>query len=88
MKTDTLSKWLVPAVGFVIGLLMAAALLGQHASLWQAGLSFVIVAAYALVFGFCNPGATRPAFFRACLWTSAGSRSTTERSLWPPSSSP
>jgi uncharacterized membrane protein len=48
MKTDTLSKWLVPAVGFVIGLLMAAALLGQHASVWQAGLSFVIVAAYAL----------------------------------------
>jgi hypothetical protein len=32
MKADTLSKWLVPAVGFVIGLLMAAALLGQHAS--------------------------------------------------------
>jgi hypothetical protein len=52
MKTDmlnrTLSKWLVPAVGFVIGLLMAAALLGQHATLWQAGLSFGIVAVYAL----------------------------------------
>ena len=48
MKMDTLSKWLVPAVGFVIGLLMAAALLGQHASVWQAGLSFVIVAAYAM----------------------------------------
>ena len=48
MKTDTLSKWLVPTVGFVIGLLMAAALLGQHASVWQAGLSFVIVAAYAM----------------------------------------
>jgi Na+/H+ antiporter NhaD/arsenite permease-like protein len=45
---DTLSKWLVPAAGFVIGLLMAAALLGQHASVWQAGLSFVIVAAYAM----------------------------------------
>jgi hypothetical protein len=48
MKTETLSKWLVPAVGFVIGLLMAAALLGQHASVWQAGLAFVIVAGYAL----------------------------------------
>ncbi len=43
-----LGKWLVPAVGFVIGLLMAAALLGQHATLWQAGIAFGIVAVYAL----------------------------------------
>ena len=35
-----LSNWLVPAVGFVIDLLMAAALLGQHATLWQAGISY------------------------------------------------
>jgi cobalamin synthase len=42
------SKWVVPAVGFVIGLLMAAALLGRHASLGQAAVAFVIVAGYAI----------------------------------------
>ena len=43
-----LSKWLVPAVGFVIGILMAAAMLGHQASLGQAVLAFAIVAAYAI----------------------------------------
>ena len=47
MKT-TMSKWAVPAVGFIIGLLMAAAILGRGATPFQAGISFVIVAAYAV----------------------------------------
>jgi hypothetical protein len=42
------SKWFVPAVGFVIGILMAAAELGRNAAPWQAALAFAIVAAYAL----------------------------------------
>ena len=42
------SKWFVPVVGFVIGILMAAAELGRNAAPWQAALSFAIVAAYAL----------------------------------------
>jgi hypothetical protein len=42
------SKWLVPAVGFVIGILMAAAELGRNAAPWQAALAFAIVAVYAL----------------------------------------
>ena len=46
--TTRLSKWLVPAVGFVLGLLMAFALLGRHASLGQAAVAFVIVAGYAI----------------------------------------
>jgi hypothetical protein len=43
-----MSRWVVPAVGFVLGLLMAAALLGRHASLGQAAVAFVIVAGYAI----------------------------------------
>jgi len=43
-----MSKWFVPAVGFVIGLLMAAAELGRQAAPWQVALEFAIVAAYAL----------------------------------------
>ena len=42
------SRWLVPAVGFVLGLLIAAAELGRSASPWQAALLFAIVAGYAL----------------------------------------
>ena len=42
------SKWFVPAVGFVIGILMAAAELGRNAAPGQAALAFAIVAAYAL----------------------------------------
>jgi hypothetical protein len=44
----TLSKWLVPAVGFVLGVLIAAAEMGRNASPWQAALAFTIVAGYAL----------------------------------------
>jgi hypothetical protein len=44
----TFSKWLVPAAGFVLGLLIAAAELGRSASPWQAAISFAIVAGYAL----------------------------------------
>ncbi len=46
--TTGMNRWLVPAVGFVIGLLMSAALLGKHAAPWQAVLTFAIVAGYAL----------------------------------------
>jgi len=44
-----MSRWVVPAVGFVLGLLMAAALLGRQASLAQAAIAFAIVAGYALL---------------------------------------
>ena len=43
-----LSKWFVPAVGVVIGILMAAAMLGHQATMGQALLAFAIVAAYAI----------------------------------------
>jgi hypothetical protein len=44
----SLSKWFVPAVGFVLGLLIAAAEMGRGASLGQAALAFAIVAGYAI----------------------------------------
>ncbi len=44
----TLSRWFVPAVGFVLGILIAAAELGRNGSPWQAALAFAIVAGYAL----------------------------------------
>lgn len=44
----TLSRWFVPAVGFVLGILIAAAEMGRDASPWQAALAFAIVAGYAL----------------------------------------
>jgi hypothetical protein len=44
----TLSKWFVPAVGLVLGLLIAAAEMGRDAQPWQAVLAFAIVAGYAL----------------------------------------
>lgn len=46
--TTRMSRWLVPAVGVVLGLLIAAAELGRTASPWQAVLAFAIVAGYAL----------------------------------------
>jgi len=46
--TTGLTKWVVPAVGFVLGLLFAAAELGRQASLAQAAVAFAIVAAYAI----------------------------------------
>jgi hypothetical protein len=48
MDVAKLSKWFVPAVAFVIGLLMAAAELGGRATPLQAGIAFAIVAGYAL----------------------------------------
>jgi len=50
--STSISKWLVPVVGLVIGLLMAAALLGHDASPGQALLAFAIVAGYALALRF------------------------------------
>jgi hypothetical protein len=44
----TLGKWFVPAVGLLLGLLIAAAELGRNASLWQAVVAFAIVAGYVL----------------------------------------
>ena len=46
--TTRMSRWVVPAAGFVLGLLMAVALMGRHASLGQAAVAFVIVAGYAV----------------------------------------
>jgi hypothetical protein len=46
--TTGMSKWVVPAVGVVLGLLFAAAELGRQASLGQAALTFAIVAGYAI----------------------------------------
>jgi cobalamin synthase len=46
--STSMSKWLVPAVGFVLGLLFAAALMGRQASPVQAVIAFAIVAGYAL----------------------------------------
>ena len=38
----------MPAVGFVLGLLIAAALMGRNASLGQGAVAFVVVAGYAI----------------------------------------
>ena len=43
-----MSKWMVPVVGMVLGLLIAAAELGREGSLAQAAVAFVIVAGYAI----------------------------------------
>ena len=47
--TTAMSRWTVPIVGFVLGLLIAASTLGSNASPAQAALAFAIVAAYAVV---------------------------------------
>ena len=47
MRT-TMSKWAVPAFGFAIGLLMAAATLARGATPLEAVIAFAIVAGYAL----------------------------------------
>lgn len=44
----TMSRWVVPIFGFVLGLLFAAAELGRQASLGQAVVAFVVVAGYAI----------------------------------------
>lgn len=46
--TTQVSKWLVPLVGLVLGLLIAAAELVRDASPAEAAISFAIVAGYAL----------------------------------------
>ena len=46
--TTSMSRWFVPAVGFVLGLLIAAAEMGRNASPGQAALAFAIVAGYAI----------------------------------------
>ena len=46
--TTSMSRWVVPAVGFVLGLLIAAAEMGRNASPWQAAVAFAIVAGYAI----------------------------------------
>jgi len=46
--TTSMYKWVVPAVGFVLGLLIAAAEMGRNASPGQAALAFAIVAGYAI----------------------------------------
>ena len=46
--TTNMSKWVVPIVGFVLGILIAAAELGRQASPAQAAFAFAIVAAYAI----------------------------------------
>jgi len=47
--TKTITRWLVPAVALVLGLLIAASLLGPDASPAQAAVAFAIVAGYAIV---------------------------------------
>ena len=46
--TTRMSRWLVPALALVLGLLIAAAELGRHASVLQAAIAFAIVAGYAI----------------------------------------
>ena len=46
--TASMSKWFVPIVGFVLGILIAAAELGRDANPAQAAVAFAIVAAYAI----------------------------------------
>lgn len=46
--TTRMSSWIVPLTGLVLGVLIAAALLGRDASPAQAALAFAIVAGYAL----------------------------------------
>jgi hypothetical protein len=47
--TSGMSRWVVPAVGFVLGLVIAAAALGRDASVAQAVIAFAVVTGYALL---------------------------------------
>jgi hypothetical protein len=47
--TNGMSRFLVPVVGFVLGLVIAAALMGHDASPTQAAIAFLIVAGYGLL---------------------------------------
>ncbi len=53
--TTNVHRWLVPALGLVLGLLSAAALLGRDASPAQAAVAFAIVAVYAVGLGLLQP---------------------------------
>jgi hypothetical protein len=46
--TKGMSKWVVPALAFVLALLIAAAELGRHSSLTQAAVAFAIAAGYGI----------------------------------------
>jgi hypothetical protein len=46
--TTGMSRWVVPAAGFILGLLIAAAEMGRNASPGQAAVAFAIVAGYAI----------------------------------------
>ena len=46
--TTTMSKWLVPAVGLILGLLISLAALGRNATPAEAAISFVIVVGYVV----------------------------------------
>jgi len=47
--TRTRTRWLVPAVELILGLLIAGSLLGQSASPAQVAISFGVVLGYAIV---------------------------------------
>jgi hypothetical protein len=48
MTTTMMSRWIVPAVGLVLGLLIAAALLGNDATPIEAAVAFLFVAGYGI----------------------------------------
>jgi hypothetical protein len=48
MTATTMSRWIVPAVGLVLGLLIAAALLGHDATPIEAAIAFLLVAGYGV----------------------------------------
>jgi hypothetical protein len=47
--TSTTSSWTVPIAGFVIGILIAASMLGSDATPAEAAISFAFVAGYAIL---------------------------------------
>jgi len=49
MTATNVTKWIVPVTGLLLGLLIAASLLGRNATPAQAAISFTIVVGYALV---------------------------------------
>ena len=47
--TNAMTRWLVPAVALILGLLIAASLLGPGANPVQAAVSFAVVVGYAIM---------------------------------------
>ena len=47
--TSTISRWTVPIVGFVLGILIALSMLGSDATPVEAAIAFAFVAGYAIV---------------------------------------